>query len=80
MCIGLNIVFSINACMSYFSPILKFSFVVSEPVKKIVIVFRDVVIYFHFSLSTRTFKVTISAFKFLITCLVSEILKEKLRH
>ena len=37
MCIGLNIVFSINACMSYFSPILKFSFVVPEPVKKIVI-------------------------------------------
>ena len=35
-------------------------------------------IYFHFSLSTRTFKVTItSAFKFSITCLVSEILKDK---
>ena len=38
-------------------------------------------IYFHFSLSTRTFKVTItSAFKFLITCLVSEILKDKKRQ
>ena len=35
-------------------------------------------IYFHFSLSTRTFKVTItSAFKFSITCLVSELLKDK---
>ena len=37
-------------------------------------------IYFHFSLSTKTFKVTItSAFKFSITCLVSEILKDKKR-
>ena len=38
-------------------------------------------VYFHFSLSTRTFKVTItSAFKFSITCLVSEILKDKKRQ
>ena len=34
-------------------------------------------IYCYFSLSTRTFKVTISGFKFLITCLVSEIFKDK---
>ena len=41
----------------------------------------EVAIYFHFSLSTRTFKVTItSAFKFSITCLVSEILKDKKRQ
>ena len=39
---------------------------------------RDMAIYSYFGLSIRTFEVTIiSIVKFLITCLVSEILKDK---